>query len=148
MKKTMTGLMVAVVTVGTAICGLAGPAQASTTKCGQTNLRPDLNVVVLTCGEAEGNLRRARTVLINNSTQAIFINQLQALISAPAYGTGNCRDFFSLAVGQTVHCLSPWVAMPPPGVPVPSGALVFSLIRAVDGRQEPANGIFNFFAPF
>jgi hypothetical protein len=114
-------------------------------RCGQQALRSDHpDVVVITCGEADGSLRRADSTVVNNSPQPIQVTSLQSLISSPEYGTTDCHSKV-INPGAEVSCTSPWVQTRPGTTDFAS---VFTLIQAEDALGQFISGTFSFVASF
>jgi hypothetical protein len=132
-------------TVVAAVLGAAGPAHASTVKCGFAPLRSDISgVEVISCGEADGIQRRGVTTVLNFSNQTVEIHSLRALLSFPSYSEQDCGHL-QLAPGTKTTCTTPWVAVRFPQEA--NRTLTFSLVEATAQGQR-VNHISNYAASF
>jgi len=140
MKLLIRSLVITCTAAAVAALGVAGPAEAGTTSCGFKPLHDNAPLAeVRTCGEADGNRRRALTTVFNHSPRPLDLTSVRSLISSPEYAERECvnTDVHSpvplrLAPGQSITCVTPWVTV---RFPFQSGASAFSLITgSQDGR--------------
>ncbi|WP_405059104.1 hypothetical protein OG474_41150 [Kribbella sp. NBC_01505] len=65
-------------------------------------------IVVTTCLERQGPLRRSVSTVINTSDQRIWLSRFDTLIAYPNYGDKKCGPTVS-EPSSTLVCTSPWV---------------------------------------
>jgi hypothetical protein len=137
-------LILASVAAGAATLGAAGTAHASTLKCDEKPMDAVPGIVVVTCAEADGDLRRTQSIVVNNSDQAIELRSLRSLISHPEYALTDCGAS-QLGPGAQAVCLTEWVST---SRAWHNGVASFSLVHAVDAQGRGSVRAFNFHTTF
>jgi hypothetical protein len=152
MRRTLHGLVLAAAVTSTAVLGMGAPAHASVVRCGpQHVLSSDtavLPVLVSTCGQADGTLRRGTSTLVNLSNRWVPVQDLRTLISFPDYGDKDCGSVLLGPAGTpsaTATCVSPWVS---DHAGRATDAAVFTLIQALAPDGQFISDISNFHAVF
>ncbi|MEJ3747804.1 hypothetical protein WEI85_31485 [Actinomycetes bacterium KLBMP 9797] len=137
-------LMLASVAAGVATLGAPGTAHASTVKCDEKPMDAVPGIVVVTCAEAEGDLRRTQSIVVNNSDQTIELRSLRSLISHPEYALTDCGAS-QLGPGAQAVCLTEWVST---SRAWHNGVASFSLVFAVDAQGRGGIRAFNIHTTF
>jgi len=137
-------LILASVAAGVATLGAAGTAHASTVKCDEKPMDAVPGILVVTCAEADGDLRRTQSIVVNNSDQAIELRSLRSLISHPEYALTDCGAS-QLGPSARVVCLTGWVST---SRAWHNGVSSFSLVHAVDAQGRGGGRAFNIHTTF
>jgi hypothetical protein len=153
MRRTLRILVLAAAATVTVLATAAAPAHASVVRCSPQHIfsRPDvgaLPVLVSSCGQADGTLRRGTSTLVNLSDHPVPIQDLRTLISFPNYGDKDCGSVLLGPAGTplaTATCVSPWV---PDGPSHPNDATIFTLCQALTPEGRFITDTSNFHAIF
>jgi hypothetical protein len=153
MRRILQGLALAAAATVTVLATAAAPAHADVVRCGPQHIfsRPDvgaLPVLVSTCGQADGALRRGTSILVNLSDHPVPIQDLRTLISSPNYGDKHCGSVLLGPAGTPsakATCVSPWV---PEGPMHTNDATIFTLCQALTPEGQFITDTSNFHAVF
>ncbi|HEU5111338.1 MAG TPA: hypothetical protein VFT95_22585 [Micromonosporaceae bacterium] len=146
MRIPAKALILASVAAGVATLGPAGAAHASTVECAEGTMasRSLPGVLVVTCAEADGDLRRTLSTVVNNSDQTIALLSLRSLTSFPQYALTDCGAS-QLAPGAQAACVTGWVSA---RNATHDGVASFSLVQAVDAQGRGGTQAFNIHTRF
>jgi len=144
MRILAKALILASVAAGVATLGAAGTAHASTVKCDEKPMDAVPGIQVVTCAEADGDLRRTQSIVMNNSDQTVELRSLRSLISFPEYALTDCGAS-QLGPGAQAVCLTEWVST---SRAAHNGVASFSLVYAVDAQGRGGIGTFNIHTTF
>jgi hypothetical protein len=137
-------MILASVVVGVATAGTAGTAHASTVRCDEKPMDAVPGIVVTTCAEADGDLRRTQSIVVNHSDRAIELRSLLSLISFPEYALTQCGAS-QLGPGAQAVCVTGWVVKKPSQH---SGVASFTQVFAVDTQGRSGIRVFNIHTTF
>jgi hypothetical protein len=137
-------LILASVAAGVATLGAPGTAHASTVKCDEKPLDPVPGILVVTCAEADGDLRRTQSIVVNTSDQAVELRSLRSLISHPEYALTDCGAS-QLGPGAQAVCITEWVLKRPARH---NGVASFTLVFAADAQGRLGGRAFNIHTTF
>jgi hypothetical protein len=141
-----TSVLAAAATLGTltGVLAIAGPASANVRSCGQQPLHPTLPaVLVTTCVESNGDLRRAVSLVSNGAPQQVYLGTFKTLLSYPNYAEASCGPVVVAAGGRT-WCATGWVN----NVPQPhSTGVAFTMTAGQDANGGWFTKVFTHRAP-